>query len=186
MKVSQSATCALVSAALLVPLAALPATAAEVNTIREVVDETFEEELCGIPVTTRVRIRQTIRETFEGDTFLGAKVTGSFRATSTAENGRSVTISSAGVSTFTDTVNDDGTITFTATYKGLAEKIKGSRGPLLADRGVITIITTVDIGDPEDFEDDVVVEEEVIQKGPHPEADSGFSLFCSTVEQALA
>ncbi len=109
-----------------------------------------------------------------------------FRATSTAENGKLVTVSSAGASSFTSTLNDDGTVTFTSTYKGLAEKIKGRGKPLVADRGIISFVTTVDFGDPEDHDDDIVVDDVVVQKGPHPEADSGFSLFCASVQQALA
>lgn len=177
----------LLAAAVILPLAAVPAAAAppEVNRIRVVERETFpDDEICGIPVTTRVRVNQTITQFLSGDGF-HEKVTGSARFTFTAANGESVTLSSAGMSTFRETVNDDGTVTFTATYKGLPEKIKGKGKPLVADRGIITFITTIDFGDPEDPEDDVFTEK-IIQKGPHPEADSGFNLFCDAITRALS
>ena len=182
----QSPPRVLLAAAVMVPLAAVPAAAAapEVNRFREVVDETIEDDdICGVPVTARVHIRQTITEHFADGEF-HFKATGRARSTFTADNGRSVRLSSAGQATFSEAFSDDGTLTFTATYKGQPEKIKGKGKPLVADRGLIRFITTIDIGDPDDPDDDEVTEE-VLQRGPHPEADSGFSLFCKAISRAL-
>ncbi len=73
-----------------------------------------------------------------------------------------------------------GTITFSTTYKGLPEKIQTSRGAVLTrDAGVITFTDTFDLTTG-DF-----LGSEVIIKGPHPEADSDFVLFCQVITAAL-
>jgi hypothetical protein len=74
-----------------------------------------------------------------------------------------------------------GTITFTTSFKGLPEKIQTAHGRvLLRDAGIITFVDTFDLNTG-DF-----ISEEVIVKGPHPEADSDFELFCEVVTGALA
>jgi hypothetical protein len=74
-----------------------------------------------------------------------------------------------------------GTITFVTTFKGLPEKIKTPHGGvLLRDAGVITFVETFDLNTG------AFISSETIVKGPHPEADSDFQLFCEVVSAALA
>ncbi len=79
------------------------------------------------------------------------------------------------------TENPDGTLTFVTTFKGLPEQISshGKGGVELRDAGLITFITTIDpaTGD--------VISDEVVIKGPHPEAESDFTLFCDAFLAAL-
>ena len=74
-----------------------------------------------------------------------------------------------------------GTITFTSTFKGLPEKIQTANGPvLLRDAGIITFMDTFDLDTGEFISSDVII------KGPHPEAESDFTLFCEVITEALA
>jgi hypothetical protein len=91
---------------------------------------------------------------------------------------------SAGQATGPAPVVDEqaGTITFTATYKGLPEKIQTAHGPvLLRDAGVITFADTFDLQTGE-----FISSETLVNNGPHPEADSDFTRFCEVVGGALA
>ena len=74
-----------------------------------------------------------------------------------------------------------GTITFLTSFKGLPEKIQTSHGPvLLRDAGIATFADTFDLETGEFLSSDVV-----IVKGPHPELDSDFTLFCEVISGAL-
>jgi hypothetical protein len=100
--------------------------------------------------------------------------------TFTTSDGRTAVVQTAGTFTDTFTDNGDGTITFVSTYKGLPEKISshGQGGTALRDAGIISFITTIDLNTGE-------VTTEVVQHGPHPEADSDFTLFCTAFLEAL-
>ena len=79
-------------------------------------------------------------------------------------------------------VSDAGTITFLSTFKGLPEKIQTAQGPLLLrDAGIVTFADTFDLVTGEFISSEVIV-----QKGPHPDLDSDFELFCDVVTEALA
>jgi hypothetical protein len=142
--------------------------------------DTFDDDICGIAGTSVVRgvdnfaafADNTVRENFE--------VTQVFTATA---SGKSIVIHVAQDFTGNDEpiVNPDGTITFVGTFKGLPELIKIEHGPVLSrDAGQVTIIRTFD---PTTFDllDQVVVGE----KGPHPDLDSGFEVFCNVLVPAL-
>jgi hypothetical protein len=74
-----------------------------------------------------------------------------------------------------------GTITFTSTFIGLPEKIQTANGPvLLRDAGFATFVDTFDL------ETGDLISSDLIIKGPHPEADSDFTLFCEVITEALA
>jgi hypothetical protein len=99
-------------------------------------------------------------------------------------NGKSVLISSAGQVSGPPPIVDEeaGTITFLTSFKGLPEKIQTAKGPvLLRDVGIITFADTFDL-ETGDF----ISSEIVVNKGPHPEADSDFTLFCEVISGALA
>ena len=74
-----------------------------------------------------------------------------------------------------------GTITFLTSFKGLPEKIQTANGPvLLRDAGFVAFADTFDL-ETGDF----ISTEIVVNKGPHPEADSDFTLFCEVISEAL-
>jgi hypothetical protein len=152
-----------------------------------VVEDSFDDEACGIAGTATIRFTDVFRET--ETTF---EATGTFRYTFTAdETGKSFTVLAAGPSLHSLTIDEDaGTVTFVDTFIGLPEKISGSTGPLLTlDAGTVTITTTfsLDQFDPETGEtvgDPLSVEVSFLH-GPHPELESDFNLFCEVVEPYL-
>ena len=109
--------------------------------------------------------------------------TASTKTTFTADNGKSVLVQAAGQFRDDAPIIDEaaGTITFVTTYKGLPEKIKTPHGPvLLRDAGLISFVNTFDLTTG------ALISSEVIIKGPHPEAESDFELFCEVFTEALA
>jgi len=147
------------------------------------VDDTFSENLCGIEVTTRLLIKGNVLIRDDG-TVLDTSL---IRVRWTNADGDWVTNMVAGPFRFTTIENADGTVTFRTAISGVHSKLRTSEGLTAAfDRGRIIFETTVDLNDPEDPEDDVVISDEIVfQAGPHPEADSGFTLFCDVIQDAL-
>jgi hypothetical protein len=169
--------------ALIGACAVLPGTASAARPIEQFHDhftDSFSDEVCGIAVDVDVVATDNFFLYPDG-TF---KDTSSFRTTFTnPENGNSVVVSSAGQFTGPPPIIDEqaGTITFLTSYKGLPEKIQTARGPvLLRDAGVITFADTFDLETGE------FISSETIVNGPHPEADSDFTLFCEVITGALA
>jgi hypothetical protein len=165
-------------------LAAVPGTAFGAKPIEQFHDhftESFSEEICGIPVDVDIVVTDNFF-LYEGDSF---KDTSSFEGTYTNPvNGKSVLISSAGQVSGPPPIVDEeaGTITFLTSFKGLPEKIQTANGPvLLSDVGIITFADTFDL-ETGDF----ISSEIVVNNGPHPEADSDFTLFCEVITGALA
>jgi len=141
--------------------------------------DSFSDEICGIPVDVDIVVTDNFF-LYEDFTF---KDTSSFMATFTnAVNGKSVVVSNAGQISGPPPIVDEeaGTITFLTSFKGLPEKIQTANGPvLLRDAGIITFADTFDL-ETGDF-----ISSEIIVKGPHPEADSDFTLFCEVISEAL-
>jgi hypothetical protein len=96
------------------------------------------------------------------------------------DTGDSVTVSFAGQTTEVIVSGDpSGLHTVLATTKGLPEKIQTTHGPVLTrDAGLIAFLVTFD-------GDEFISQETVLVKGPHPEADSDFELFCEVMVPAL-
>ena len=142
--------------------------------------ESFSDEVCGIPVDVVVVVTDNFF-LYDDDSF---KDTSSFRATLTnPANGKSVLNTSAGQVTGPAPIVDEqaGTITFLTSFKGLPEKIQTANGPvLLRDAGFVAFADTFDL-ETGDF----ISTEIVVNKGPHPEADSDFTLFCEVISEAL-
>jgi hypothetical protein len=163
--------------------AVLPGTASAAKPIEQFHDhftDSFSDEVCGIPVEIDVVATDNFFLYADG-TF---KDTSAFQTTFTnPENGSSVIVSSAGQVTGPPPIIDEeaGTITFLTSFKGLPEKIQTAQGPvLLRDAGVITFADTFDLETGE------FISSETIVNGPHPEADSDFTLFCEVITGALA
>jgi hypothetical protein len=162
----------------LAALLALPGGARSAPpTFHDKLDFTIEDiDICGVVGTLHITGTQVVTL---GDTTV--KVTGQVTQVFNAPDGRTAVIKSAGQFTSTFTDNGDGTITFVDTYKGLPEKIsaRGQGGTETRDAGIISFVTTIDINTGE------VTTEVVVQRGPHPEADSDFTLFCDAFLAAL-
>ena len=172
----RQAVVAAVVACVLLPAGALAAK--PVEQFHDHFTDSFTEDICGIQVNTELIVTDNFF-LYADDSF---KDTSSVMATFTnPENGQSVVLSNAGQVTGTAIVDEEaGTISFVTTYKGLPEKIQTVGGPvLLRDAGVISFIDTFDLETGEFISSDVVI------KGPHPEADSDFELFCEVMTDAL-
>jgi hypothetical protein len=164
-------------------LAVVPGTAFGAKPIAQFHDhftDSFSDVICGIPVDVDIVVTDNFF-VYEGDTF---KDTSSFQSTNTNPvNGKSVLISSAGQVSGPPPIVDEeaGTITFLTSYKGLPERIQTVNGPvLLRDAGFLTFADTFDLETGEFISSEIVV-----NKGPHPEADSDFALFCEVMTGAL-
>jgi hypothetical protein len=134
--------------------------------------------ICGVDGSSQIVVTDNFT-VYEDDSFAD-KV--SYRETFTADDGRSVVISNAGLVRGADAVIDEeaGTISFTTTFIGLPEKIRSARGAVQTrDAGRITIVDTFDL-ETGDF-----LGSEITQNGPHPEADADFELFCDAFLAAL-
>jgi hypothetical protein len=169
--------------ALVGALAILPGTALGAKPIAQFHDhftDSFSDEVCGIPVDVDLVVTDNFFLYADGS----FKDTSSFRATFTNPvNGKSVVVSSAGQITGPPPIVDEeaGTITFLTSFKGLPEKIQTAQGRvLLRDAGIITFADTFDLETGEFISSEITV-----NKGPHPEADSDFTLFCEVISEAL-
>jgi hypothetical protein len=169
--------------ALITALAVLPGSALGGKPVEQFHDhfrESFSDEICGIPVDVDLVVTDNFF-LYADDSF---KDTSSFMATFTnPANGKSVVISSAGLVSGPAPLVDEeaGTITFFTSFKGLPEKIQTANGRvLLRDAGVVTFADTFDL-ETGDF----ISSEITVNKGPHPELDSDFTLFCEVVSEAL-
>ena len=147
-------------------------------------DRDEDVDVCGIIVDVVAKGVFTDKVFLDKEgNFVRFLSTASVKVTLTAENGKSVIIQNAGQ--FTDVAplvdEEAGTITFTTTFKGLPEKIQTAHGPvLLRDAGIATFVDTFDL------ETNVLISSDVIIKGPHPELESDFTLFCEVISEALA
>jgi hypothetical protein len=169
---------ALVTALVVFPAPALAAQ--PIEQFHEHFTESFSDEVCGIAVDVEIVVTDNFI-LFADETF---KATGSFQATFTnPETGQSVVVSSAGQVTGPPPVVDEeaGTITFVTSFIGLPEKIQTAQGAvLLRDAGIITFVDTFDLETGEFISSEIIV-----NKGPHPEAESDFTLFCEVITGAL-
>jgi hypothetical protein len=168
--------------ALVTALVVFPAPALAAQPIEQFHDhftDSFSAEICGIAVDVDLVVTDNFFVYADGT----VKDTSSFKQTFTnPETGQSVVLSAAGQFTGPPPVVDEvaGTITFLVSYKGLPEKIQTAQGPvLLRDAGIITFADTFDLETGE------FISSETIIKGPHPEAESDFTLFCEVITGAL-
>ena len=170
--------------ALVTALAIVPGTALGAQPIAQFHDhftERFSDDLCGIPVDVVIVVTDNFF-LYADESF---KDTASFRATATnPANGKSVVISNAGQISGPPPIIDEeaGTITFLTNFKGLPEKIQTAHGPvLLRDAGFVQFADTFDLATGAFISSEVV-----FVKGPHPELDRDFTLFCEVITAALA
>jgi hypothetical protein len=167
-------------------LAVVPAGAlgAKPERFHERIAEFFEgENVCGSTFDVSVSGVFTDLAFFDKDgNFVRFMSLASVRATFSDEDGPAVVIQNAGMFQDLAPVVDEeaGTITFTFTFKGLPEMIKTAQGPLrLRDAGIATFQDTFDLATGE-----LISSEVIVVKGPHPELESDFTLFCEAFLEA--
>jgi hypothetical protein len=172
---------ALVAAFAILPAGALGAKPEIFHT--HFLDTEEDVDVCGITVDVVAEGVFTDKAFFDKEgNFVRFMSTASAMVTFTAENGKSVIVQNAGQFTDVEPLIDEeaGTITFVTTFKGLPEKIQTANGPvLLRDAGIITFMDTFDLETGEFISSDIII------KGPHPEAESDFTLFCEVITEAL-
>jgi hypothetical protein len=162
-------------------LLALPAAALAAKPVERFHDrftDSFSENVCGIDVETTLIVVDNFT-LYDDGSFADQS---SVRITFTnPENGKVVKLSSAGLIKGTAVIDEEaGTITFSDDFRGLPEKLQTEHGSvLLRDAGIIVFTDTFDL-ETGDF-----ISGEVVIKGPHPEAESDFELFCEVVTEGL-
>ena len=145
------------------------------------IDETFEETICDIDVTTHLQLKGNALDF--GSHFVDLT---QGTITFTDADGDWVSNMVAGPATFSEELDGD-ILTIVERHMGVHEKLRSSEGLLPAfDRGQIGFVTVIDLNDLEDDEDDVLLSFDVtFQAGPHPDADSEFTLLCDTLASVL-
>jgi hypothetical protein len=169
---------------------AQPAAAKPLERSHEHIVETFSDVICDIPVIVTVDIIENIHVRLAKSGFRLFKAPG--RGTVTFTNpatGKSVVNTFSGASKDLTVVdNEDGTITLRTAVTGVPEEVRLSDGTVaIKDVGRIVFATVIDYnGTPTDVEDDEFISQTIESiSGPHPEAESGFTLFCEVVVPAL-
>ena len=149
-----------------------------------------DDEVCGIPVITTIDIIDNIKVRLAKNGFPLFKSTGRGRLTFTnPATGKSVSETFSGATKDLSVVdNGDGTITVRTAVTGVPEEVTLSDGTVaIKDVGRIVFVTVIDYnGTPTDVEDDEFLSQTIESiSGPHPDAESGFTLFCEVVVPAL-
>jgi hypothetical protein len=142
--------------------------------------DTFPDNVCGIDGTSVVKGVDDFWAYANGidkDIFTLDQV---FTATA---SGKAVRFHVAGPFLSNDQPidNGDGTVTFIQTFKGLPEQLKIDHGPVLSrDAGNVTLVRVFDA-----TTGDLISTTVASEKGPHPDLDSGFAIFCDVLVPAL-
>jgi hypothetical protein len=105
------------------------------------------------------------------------------RTTFTSDDGSQVVQHFANLFIEEEIVDEQaGTVTLLFTFKGLPNQLKSAHGGVvLRDVGIITFALTLDLETGEELSF-----ETILIKGPHPEAESDFTIFCDAFLEALA
>jgi hypothetical protein len=168
-----------------------PAAAKLIERSHEHIVQTLpDDEYCGIPVITTIDIIANIQVRLAKNGFPLFKSTGRGKVTITnPATGKSVSETFSGATKDLSVVdNGDGTITVRTAVTGVPLEVTLSDGTVaIKDVGRIVFATVIDYnGTPTDVEDDVFISETIESiSGPHPEAESGFTLVCEVAVPAL-
>jgi hypothetical protein len=167
-------------------LALLPASAlggAPERNHQRVVEEFENVDVCGVNVdiVTTVVFTELLFFDKEGNP-IRFMAPASGRTIYTADDGRQVVQHFANVFLEEEIVDEQaGTLTLLFTFKGLPSQLKSAHGGVvLRDVGVITFALTLDLETGEELSF-----ETILIKGPHPEAESDFTIFCDAFLEAL-
>jgi len=179
----RAAISAIFLTALLLLSAQLALAAKPAEHIVEKFAETFPEDLCGVPVMTHVEVNANILIYEDGSFTDLTRV----QVTWTDADGDWLRLFAAGRTRVQFEEDENGLLTITEWHSGVQERLRSAAGITAAfDRGRIVFVTVIDLNDPGDPEDDELVSfETVFVAGPHPDADSDFTLFCDVVTDVL-
>jgi len=149
-----------------------------------VIRATFPGQFCGFDVTIELFGALAVFGPLDPAGF-PSKDAGHRKITFTAANGKSIQLITAGLATNQFTlVNEEGTFTVIETFFGLPNKLSKPHGRnLMRNAGIIQF--TLLIRQEEDGSFTVLENEITDVKGPHPNADSNFTLLCQIVADAL-
>jgi hypothetical protein len=167
-------------------LAYLPASALGAKPDREhatFVDTEENVDVCGVNVDILAKGVFTDLTFFDKQGhFLRFRSLSTVNVVFTADDGRSVMQHTAGAFVVEEVVDEEaGTLTTFFTFKGLPNQLRTAHGRVvLRDVGFITFAEVVDLDTG-----DILSFEIVVNKGPHPEADSDFTIFCDAFIEAL-
>ena len=145
------------------------------------VDE--DQDVCGINVDVVVDVRFNDKVFFDADgNFVRFMGTSNGSNTFVNDAGESVVVSFANLIRETESIDQTaGTVTLHTSVRGLPEKMSTPHGPVLTrDAGLISFVTVIDLATGE-----VISQEVIVNHGPHPEADSDFTLFCEVLISEL-
>ena len=173
--------CSIVAAAVAVAAGTGTAAKKAVFHSHENFTDTFPDSFCDIDGTSVVRgvdnftvySNNTFKDTFE--------INQTFTSTAT---GKSIVLHVGQQQTGNDQPidNGDGTVSFVATFKGLPEQIRLKNGRLLSrDAGNVTFTRVFDA-----VTGDFISMTVNSEKGPHPDLDSDFAIFCDVIVPALS
>lgn len=179
--------CALLAVFGLLGTIASPVSAGKPEKV--IVDESFPEEVCGIPVDTTITgflifhiqdyVIQAEDPETQDDFWIGVI---QFHLEITSTNAEGVTITNIVRQTIQEGAlvnNGDGTWTYTFAVSGVPLKLRSGNDTVLFDRGRITVEQVLYFGDLTTVEDNEFISQAILSiSGPHPEAESDFTLFC--------
>jgi hypothetical protein len=171
---------ALLALALILPATAKSAGPQHVNFSGTIAD--VDPNGCGITGTFAFRGVDNFWPVFDSSgNLIAFKANHEETDVLTAANGKSVQIHFADQETASATTNPAGTFTVVRNFKGLPVQLSTPNGPvLLRDAGLITFV------DQFDSAGNFLSETITVDKGPHPDAESGGSLFCQVITAALS
>jgi hypothetical protein len=167
-----------------------PAGAQPIDRSHEHIVETFEDEICDIPVTVTLDIITNghVRLAKSGFPLFQGTGRGTITITNPA-TGQSITQRFTGASKDLTVVdNGDGTITVRTAVTGIPDEIRLADGTVaIRDVGRVVFVTVLDYnGTPTDTDDDEFISRTIESiSGPHPDLESDFELFCEVVVAAL-
>jgi hypothetical protein len=161
-------------------MASSAASAPLVDRFHDSFSDTFPDNVCGIDGTSTLKVVANAQEFADGTFKFQLNRKNVFTSAAT---GKSVLLFFAAQQVNAGPIdNGDGTVTFVTTFKRLPEMIKLPNGSVLShDVGFIGFNDTFD-ATTGDFLGETVSPE----NGPHPDADSGFTLFCDVIVPALS
>ncbi|HKD33447.1 MAG TPA: hypothetical protein VKB73_08260 [Gaiellaceae bacterium] len=171
---------ALVGALVLATVASTAGAAPLTDRFHDSFKDNFPDNVCGIDGTTALSVVANVQVFADGTFKLELNQDQLFTSAAT---GKSVLISFHAQQVNAGPIdNGDGTITFVTTFKGLPERIKLPNGPVLSrDAGFIGFNDTFDATTGAFLGETVSP-----NNGPHPDADSGFTLFCDVIVPAVS
>jgi hypothetical protein len=141
--------------------------------------DAFADSQCDIPGTSVIRGVDNFTAYSNNTVKDHLEFTQTFTA---AASGKSIVFHVAQQFTGNDQPIDNGkTVTFVGTFKGLPEQIRLANGRVLTrDAGRVTITRVFD------KTTNALVSQTISgEKGPHPDLDSGFEVFCNVIVPAL-